>query len=938
MQWNAKLILELAAALAAAQAGLWLLARLLGTRLRREAIVAGLALPWIVLAPWVGGNLLLAPTQALAGQVAGTLAPPALEAHAGELNDAVFQFLPWELEVRRAFAARRWPFWSDRIDGGSSPWSNPQAAVLSPIAMAARLLPIQHHLLGALALKILVALQGAWLLARRLGMRRPTALAVGVSFALCGAIMAWALFPHSAAAAWAPWCVAAGLVLARGGRRSGRRARVFGLVAPRAALLAGAMAFAALLVSGQPEVAAAAGGLAVLVACFFAGRGRRGRALGKCVLAASLGAGLAAPIVVPFLALLPHSQRAGEHLRRDGKGPAVAVAAAERAPAEWFSEHKGVNLLAPLSPLVFGKPYREPIGGAVAWTIAGTAYCGLAAFLGCVLLLAARRRAWAAPFLLFAAVSLLLAADFQPLVRLWFLLPPLRLPEYARFVPVAALGLTIAGGLGLDAAVRSRRRAAWAVAGLACLLSVAVAPRAELIAPWLLLLGAVVLRRWRRVSMALVLGGVLLDLVTWSRWMLPPGDPALFYPRTAETQAVERATAPAYRAVGQDLLSYPSVLPFYGIAEPRAHNPLVPEAYIEVLRAAFGFSPSTVEYFSPLRRLDHPLRRFLGVRTIVSNVYLPPPAGAEPLAVSPETAWRLYLDAEALPRIFAARAVDTLVRDGVAEWVAAMSDPRRVAVLAEELGDRPLPPRLVETPVDIERLEPGSIAVRLAPQGVKLLATSIPGPRGWSARSGERPLRTLTVDGAFLGVVVPGRLERVELRYRPPGLRAGLVAALLAGLGLLAVALAPVRWLRPARLRESALRVAMVLVVAALGVAMKDRLDRRGTTPAAHPKTAQRWVWGTLPPESVRALVAAADPLLPAAACEVGFAGPWSGEEALFPPLWAAYFLPRCDVVPLAGPEAAGPELRLVAGEPPAGDALEPLARLPGGGLYRRAR
>src|SRR4026209_375707 len=126
MQGNFRLILELALALGCAQAGLWVLARLLGARLRIEAIIAGLALPWIVLAPWIGGNVLLAPTQALAGQVPGTVVPAVREAHAVELNDAVFQFIPWELEVRRAFSSGRWPFWSDRIDGGSSPWANPQ--------------------------------------------------------------------------------------------------------------------------------------------------------------------------------------------------------------------------------------------------------------------------------------------------------------------------------------------------------------------------------------------------------------------------------------------------------------------------------------------------------------------------------------------------------------------------------------------------------------------------------------------------------------------------------------------------------------------------------------------------------------------------------------------------------------------------------------------
>jgi hypothetical protein len=593
-------------------------------------------------------------------------------------------------------------------------------------------------------------------------------------------------------------------------------------------------------------------------------------------------------------------------------------------------------LLAPANGLVYGKPYRESFRGAIAWTISETVYAGLAAFLGCGLALATRRRWWSVPFLAFAGVGLLLAADFRPLTRLWFLLPPLRLPEYARFLPVAALALAMAGALGLDALAGSRRRALQAVAFSAAATSLFLAPRVEVALPWLALLAAVVFARRRKLAAALLIGGALLDLVPWARWMLPRGDPALFYPRTPEVEILVRETPPEYRAVGQDMLSYPSLLPVYGVAEPRAHNPLVPGDYLDVLRAGFGFSPTTIEYFSPLRRLDHPLRRFLGVRTIVSNVYLPVPAGAEALPADAGRATRLYRDAAALPRVFAAHGVDVIGRDDLAGWIGAMQDPRRVAVFADELGDWPLPPRLQEPAVSIRLERPGAIELRVAPQGAKLLVTSIPGPRGWSARSGERPLRTLTADGAFLAVLVPGRLGDVDLRYRPPGLGAGLAAAILAVLGLAAVAVAPARWLRAGALREGLLLAALVAAGGALALSAKNRLDRLGAPPTAHPRAPHRWAWGTPPPESVRALVVAATPWLERTDCQVGFAGPWTADEALFPPLWAAYFLPACDVVPLDSPAGDGPALRIVAGPPPAEADVERVAELPGGGLYRR--
>src|SRR5687767_8051340 len=180
-----ELHLRLIAAMLAMQGVVWVLARGLGRRLRWDAVATGWALPLLVLWPWLAGNELLVPTQSLAPLVPGTyhLARPDPWA---DLHDVVSQFLPWELEVRHALAARRLPFWSERLDGGSSPWGNLQAGVLSPIALAARALPIQHHTLAALALKILVACQGTWLLARLLAARRIPALIAATSFALGG--------------------------------------------------------------------------------------------------------------------------------------------------------------------------------------------------------------------------------------------------------------------------------------------------------------------------------------------------------------------------------------------------------------------------------------------------------------------------------------------------------------------------------------------------------------------------------------------------------------------------------------------------------------------------------------------------------------------------------------------------------------------------------
>src|SRR5437588_530800 len=238
------LTFELCLLLAVAQGGCLLLARGLrgGPRLEWRAAALGLALPLLFLSPFLLDDTLLAPTGVIAGVLPLHGLPPVRFSHLIQ-SDTMYQFLPWELEVRHAVRGHRLPLWSDLLDGGSSPWINPQAGVLSPLAMLARAVPIQWFLLAMLALKMLLACEGTWLLARQAGVSRASALLAAAGFTLGGGVMSWALFPHTAALAWVPW-------LTLGCIRLFRR--------PRARTIAATAAIAAaLLLSGHPETAAA---------------------------------------------------------------------------------------------------------------------------------------------------------------------------------------------------------------------------------------------------------------------------------------------------------------------------------------------------------------------------------------------------------------------------------------------------------------------------------------------------------------------------------------------------------------------------------------------------------------------------------------------------------------------------------------------------------
>ena len=773
-----KLIAMLAVALVLTQPACWLLARGLGLRLERRAIAGGLLAPFLLLAPWLSAERLLVPCNILSQGVPGAPAVGAGERSHDLLNDTVYQLLPWELEIRHALAERRLPLWSDTLEGGSSPWANPQAGPLSPIAMVARAFPIQHHLLAALALKILIAFEGTWLLARLAGRSRRSALLAAAGFSLGGGIAAWALFPITATAAWAPW-VAAGAV--RLFRRPGGR-----VIVTSAALTA------AMLLSGHPETAAAGGLFAA--ACGLCLRRRAAgfrRGFAAAALAAALGFGLAAPHILPFLKLIPDSQRADESLAHTMPEYRLIPS----SPASWFLPGFASFVLAPTNPHAYGRPYRDPFRGPFNWADSEPGYTGLLAFAGALAALLAARDRRARPFLGFAAVSLLLAAQFVPIAHLLYAVPPLRVPAYARFLPVGSLALAIAGAFGTDLLFSwsrfGRRWAMWGGLALAAAISLAVAVDPWVLGLWALLAGAALLAAWKPRWGAAALGLVLvLDLVPWSRSFLPVGHPALFYPRTELMEILVReAGDPAqWRATAGDFILYPSLIPVYGVAEVRPHNPLVPASQLRVLSAAFGFAPSKGNYFAALRNLDHPLLDFLGAEVVATSIGEPPARDFVPLDGGRFAPYFVFRNPQALPRWFLPAAVDVVDRDRLEDWIAGLRDGRRVAVFRDETGSPPPATRGFAT-VRALATRPGSIALALPPGGETLLATSIPLSAGWKARSGGRPLRVVTVNGAFLGVLVPAGVDRVELGFLPAGFVTGCAAFGLSALASLALLL-----------------------------------------------------------------------------------------------------------------------------------------------------
>ncbi len=299
---------------------------------------------------------------------------------------------------------------------------------------------------------------------------------------------------------------------------------------PRRRLVATtAAATAALLLSGHPETAAIGGLFATVCGLWLRRRAAPfRRSFGAAALAAVLGFALAAPHLLPFLHILPESQRAHETLAQSLPDAPVRLA----EPLTWFLPGHGAFVLAPLNPHVFGRPYRDPFRGPMNWADAESGYAGLVALAGAFAALALRDRR-ARPFLAFAAVGLLLAARFLPFAALTLAVPPLRAPAYSRFLLVVTLALAVAGALGFDRLLRRSRRPWAGLAGLAAAGALSLAAHADphvqllwgliaagALAPLLPLLPG---RFAPRAGAALLALALILDLVPWSRSLLPAG-------------------------------------------------------------------------------------------------------------------------------------------------------------------------------------------------------------------------------------------------------------------------------------------------------------------------------------------------------------------------------------------------------------------------------
>jgi len=757
-----RLLFGLVCGVAVTQLALLALARSLGVRLRRTPLIVSHILGLVFVASYLLPGQIMFPTSVVARAIPDATPSTATARHE-KLNDSVFQLAPWELEVRRAMTAGVLPLWSDRIDGGSSPWVNPQAEPVSPTATLARLVPVRHHYMAAFTLKLLIAFQGAWLLACVLGARRIPAILGGLTFSIAGGVTAWSSFPPSATAAWLPWLVLGAIRVVR---------RPSPLTVAATALIT-----TAVLLSGHPETAAGGGLLAALCTVSFCRRseGLRGalRGITTAMAAAVIGFMMAAPHLLPFAKNLPHTVRYHRMSHVEEQAPTDRPLVNPKR-ARW--------LMSTLNPRPFGNP---PFTTPAYIPMAGAGYAGLLVLAGAAIALASRlRRCW--PFLLHIAVTGLLMAEFSPLMAVVDRIPMINSVAWLRTFSTIPLCLVACAAVGLSGL--KDRRLVLAVLG-AMIVSLVVNPDPVVVTLGLMVVAAAVLTVYsRRLGYFALTAILLVDLVPWAYAMTPRGEEHLFYPETAFTKLLVAATTVQgnSRVMGLDYTVYPSILSAYGLEDARYHNPIADLAYARALDATLGFHPESKPYvyFSPVNRTSIMLD-FLNVGVIVSAI-APIPDHYVEVFEEKSGSRRAHLNPSVLPRAFLAKDVVAVDRSSTLAALGALDDPRLVVVDTNgAFMPDPIPDDEWKPGVDWSTDSHGKATLRVHGTGSRLVAISLTHPRGWSARSGDRLLRTITINHAFLGVVVPDGTSRVELEFVPPGFRTGVVFAAI-GLAIIA--------------------------------------------------------------------------------------------------------------------------------------------------------
>jgi hypothetical protein len=695
----------------------------------------------------------------------------------GLLSDQLLNFWPWRLFLRSELLHGRFPLWNPLVAGGVPFAGCVQAAPFFPTTLLLPALSPAAWSLAAAFLKLFAAGFFTSLHARRLGAGRTGAALAGVSFALCGFMIAWLGHPQTNAA-----CLLPALFWALGRANERPEARSWVPVAAVVGLI---------LLGGHPPTALHILAAGAAYAWFLAARapkeGRRAR-LAAAGLAALTGFCLAAPALLPYLEYLSLS----------------STAAASVSLARWSSRLSPWTLLHLLMPLASGSPARgaEILGPAAFGLAPGSnfleraGWVGLPALAFAALALARRRREPEVRFhAALALFGLAAALGLPPLPWLWRLLPGFSAANPTRLLLLFCFGAATLAGLGCgveDEPAPARWRAGLAgffaaalLADLGAVASVwngltaseggyalgqAAAFSIEAAAALWLLSGPRA-RRWAPLAAALFLLRVGIGVN-------PSAPESMLYPRTPGIEALAAQQGEG-RVFGLGAALAPDTGMALGLNDARGRDFTTLKRYEELVTGGSG----DFDFFQYASSLP-PWPRLLALSAVAAT---PLSAGAVPPYWERVYAGDLLVFRAPVPgkrALFVPVAASGPSAEVLRRVRAPGFDPSRMLLLDDGPPLRDASRGRGTT--RIVRETPGEVVVEVqadAPGWLILLDSWYP---GWRAEIDGFPARLRRADYDFRAVGVRGGRSPVRFSYAPLSFRLGLALAALASLALAA--------------------------------------------------------------------------------------------------------------------------------------------------------
>ena len=191
--------------------------------------------------------------------------------------------------------------------------------------------------------------------------------------------------------------------------------------------------------------------------------------------------------------------------------------------------------------------------------------------------------------------------------------------------------------------------------------------------------------------------------------------------------------------------------------------------------------------------VESPLLDILNVRYILVHGRIPPDredvaalTAGRPLVFENENV-RVYENLDVQPKAWIVHDVRTVPKAEATTLLQTDAiDPRRTALVEDGTPVTGQPPPGTTESVTVTRYEPEYLSFEVAATADGLLVVSEVYSAGWSAHVDGNPVEILPTDVALRGVPISAGFHTVEMRYRAPWFREGMLISLIAHLLLLA--------------------------------------------------------------------------------------------------------------------------------------------------------